>query len=139
MSDASQTPPVVLFDGVCNLCNGAVQFIIDRDPQSQFRFASLQSETGRSLLANLCHPLPQGDPETLVLVEGGVVYERSTAALKIARRLRGGWKAFAALLVLPRGVRDVGYNFIARHRYGWFGKAETCRLPTPELRARFLS
>jgi predicted DCC family thiol-disulfide oxidoreductase YuxK len=139
MGDDRQTPPVVLFDGVCNLCNGAVQFIIDRDPQSQFRFASLQSETGHTLLASHHYRLPEGDPETLVLVEGGVVYERSTAALKIARRLRGGWKLFAALLVLPRGLRDVGYNFIARHRYGWFGKTESCRLPTPELRARFLA
>ncbi len=139
MSGASDAPPVVLFDGVCNLCNGAVQFIIDRDPGSQFRFASLQSEAGQALLARHDYRLPAGDPESLVLVEGGQVFERSTAALKIARRLSGGWRAFAVLLVLPRALRDVGYRFIARHRYGWFGKSDACRLPTPELKARFLT
>ncbi len=139
MVAATETQPVVLFDGVCNLCNGAVQFIIDRDPQSVFRFASLQSDAGRALLASHGYSLPAGDPETLILVEQGQVFERSTAALKIARHLRGGWKVFAALLVLPAGFRDLGYRFIAAHRYRWFGKADACRLPTPELRTRFLS
>lgn len=128
---------VVLFDGVCNLCNGAVNFIITRDPQARFRFAALQSPVGAALLAD--HGLAvHGEPDTLYLVEGGLLYARSTAALRIARRLRGAWPLLALLLVVPRPVRDAVYSWVARHRYRWFGRADTCRVPTPELKARFL-
>lgn len=126
----------VLFDGVCNLCNGSVLFVIDRDPERYFRFAPLQGDDARRLLAE------QGvAPElsSVVLVEGGRVYTRSTAALRIARRLRGPWRLLAAFVVVPRPVRDLVYDWVARNRYRWFGREEACRMPTPELRERFLT
>ncbi|MGH7438505.1 MAG: thiol-disulfide oxidoreductase DCC family protein [Polyangiaceae bacterium] len=130
--------PVVLFDGVCNLCNGAVNFWIDRDPRSLLRFASLQSPAGRELLARAGHPVPAGDPESIVLVERGRVYQRSGAALRIARHLSGGWPLLWGLLVVPWPLRDLVYLWVAANRYRWFGKAEVCRVPTPALRARFI-
>ena len=132
-------PPTVLFDGVCNLCNASVQYIIDRDPSAVFRFASLQSEAGRRVLEAVGAALPEGDPESVLLVEDGRLYERSDAALRIARRLTGPVRLAAAFLLVPHVLRDPLYRFVARNRYRWFGKSESCRLPTPELRGRFLS
>lgn len=137
MSEAKQDAAVVLFDGVCNLCNGAVNFIIDRDPSARFRFAALQSTQAAALLAPLGR-VPEAEPQSFILVENGRVYERSSAALRVARKLPGAWKLFYAFVVIPTPIRDVVYRFIARNRYRWFGKAEACRMPTPELRARFL-
>ncbi len=137
----SQQPdgPVVLFDGVCNLCNGSVQFILDRDPAERFRFAALQSDAARRLLIALGRPAPTGEPDSVVLVENGQVWERTDAALRIARSLRGLWRLFAVFLLVPRPLRDAVYRWVARHRYRWFGRTESCRVPTPALRARFLS
>lgn len=128
--------PVVLFDGVCNLCNSAVNFIIDRDPGAAFRFAPLQSEPGRTLTTRCSVDLAATD--SLILVEGDRYYVRSTAALRIARRLTGAWPLCYGFILVPRPLRDWAYDWIARNRYRWFGKRETCRLPTPEDRARFL-
>ena len=128
--------PVVLFDGVCNLCNGAVNFIIDRDRQQQFCFASLQSEVGESLLEQ--HQLPPEYLRSLVLVENNRVYTKSTAALRIARRLDGAWPLCYVFIVLPPVIRDYLYNIVARNRYRWFGKSESCRYPTADERQRFL-
>ncbi len=128
---------VILFDGVCNLCNGFVQFVIERDPSAQFRFASLQSEAGQQLLSAHGAAVPTA-PETVVLVENGQVYTHSTAALRILRQLRGPWAWLYAAIVVPRPLRDAVYRFVARHRYQWFGRREACWLPTPELRTRFL-
>lgn len=133
------TPPVVLFDGVCNLCNGAVQFIVDRDPEGTFRFASLQSERAAALLGAHGLEAPEGDPDSVILIEDGRVHQSSGAALRIARHLRGPWKLFYAFVIVPRFLRDAVYRFIARNRYRWFGKSEQCRVPTPALRARFLA
>lgn len=130
-------PALVLFDGVCNLCSASVNFIIDHDPGAYFRFASLQSEAGQERLRE--HRLPEAAMNSVVLLEQGRAYTRSTAALRIARHLSGGWALLYALIVVPRPLRDGGYAFIARNRYRWFGRTETCRLPTPELRSRFLS
>jgi len=127
---------VVLFDGVCNLCNGSIQFIVRRDPNGYFRFASLQSEYGRALLRE--HGLDEADLFSVILVEDGKAYARSDAALRIARRLAGGWKAAGALRVVPRALRDRVYDLVARNRYRWFGRRDTCMIPTPELRERFL-
>lgn len=137
----SQTPPqsVVLFDGVCNFCNGAVNFIIDRDRAGRFRFAPLQSEVAAALLKQHGREVPAGDPDTLILVEDGKVYERSTAALRIARGLRMPWSLLYALIVVPRPLRDLFYRLFARNRYRLFGRSDACRMPTPELRARFLA
>lgn len=134
---------VVLFDGVCNFCNGAVNFIIDRDPRGRFRFAALQSEAAQALLAAHGRTLPPGDPDTVILLETDErgetrLYERSTAALHIAAGLRFPWNLLYALIVVPRPVRDFFYRLIAKNRYRWFGKRDACRIPTPELRARFL-
>lgn len=130
------TGPVVLFDGVCNLCAWAVQFIIERDPRGIFRFASLQSDTGRRLMA--AHGLDPGQLDTFVLVEDGRAYTKSTAALKVSRHLSGLWPICHICIALPHFVRDPFYGFIAKNRYRWFGKKDSCLMPTPELRAKFL-
>lgn len=127
---------LVLFDGVCNLCNAAVNFIIARDPDGQFAFGALQSEAGASLLAR--HGLRAGALDSIVLIEGGRAYRRSEAALRIAWHLGGGWRLLYPLVWLPRPLRDAAYDYLAAHRYRWFGQREACRVPTPELRARFV-
>lgn len=128
--------PLILFDGVCNLCNGSVQLIIRHDPRAHFRFASLQSPLGEELRARLGI-----DPKTvdsIILVEGDRWFRESDAALRIALGMSGAWKALSVLRIIPRPIRDALYRLIARNRYRWFGKQETCWLPTPELRGRFL-
>ena len=124
--------PIVLFDGVCNLCNGAVQFIIARDKHQQFRFASLQSGFGQQYQQQV------GEIDSILLVEKGKVYYKSTAALRIARKLDGLWPVLFVFIVIPPFVRDFIYDIIARNRYRWFGKKESCWLPTPDLKALFL-
>ena len=128
---------VVLFDGVCNLCNGIVRFIIERDPHGRVQFAPLQSKAATSLLAQ--HPDHAVLPDSVVLVDDGELYVKSTAALRVARRLRFPWPLFWIFIVVPRPLRDLIYDFIARHRYGWFGKRDTCMVPTKEVMDRFLS
>lgn len=135
MSEASPVR-VVLFDGVCNVCNAAVNFIIDRDPSGKFKFASLQSDVGRRLC--LEHGIPE-DFDTIAFIEDGKAYTRSAAVLQIAKGLDGLWPVLFSLVVLPRPVRDSAYRYFASHRYGWFGKAESCRVPTPDIRRRFLA
>jgi predicted DCC family thiol-disulfide oxidoreductase YuxK len=128
--------PVVLFDGVCNLCNGAVRFVVRHDRRGRFRFASLQSEAGQALLRR--HGLDPADLFSVVLVDGGRVTTRSDAALDVARGLGGAWRAAGLLRAVPRPVRDRVYDWVARNRYRWFGRRDACMLPSPELRARFL-
>ncbi len=136
LSEAPERHAFVLFDGVCNLCNGSVNFIIDRDPDGYFRFASLQSEEAEAILRRAG---ATGAPlESIVLVERDRIYRRSDAVLRIARRLKGAWPALAVFSVVPRPIRDWIYDWIARNRYRWFGKRDSCRIPTPELRSRFL-
>ena len=127
---------VVLFDGVCNLCNAAVLFIIDRDPHARIRFAALQSDVGRRVLERAGRAGASLD--TMVFIENGRYFDRSTAALRIARRLRGAWPLLALALAIPRPVRDAVYDVIARNRYRWFGRETQCRVPTASLRSRFL-
>jgi len=136
MDSAETSHPVVLFDGVCNLCNGSVQFILKRDPQGRFRFASLQSEPGRRLMTE--HGLDPDALSSVVVVEEGRVWKESSAALRIARHLPGAWKLLRVFTLVPRPLRDAAYRLIARNRYRWFGKMEACWLPTPELKGRFL-
>ncbi|UKS26582.1 thiol-disulfide oxidoreductase DCC family protein [Paenibacillus sp. HWE-109] len=136
MTQPTHDPAIVLFDGVCNLCSGAVQFILRNDPEGIFRFASLQSAIGQQLLAR--HNLPTDIISTIVLIEGGRAYTRSTAALRIARRLRGAWPAAYAAILIPAPLRNLVYGFIARNRYRWFGQTEQCMLPTPAYKQRFL-
>jgi len=135
-SPAEAGYPVILFDGVCNLCTGSVRFVIARDSRKQFRFASLQSPVAEQLLGAQGR---DGDRlESVVLVVGERTYRKSTAALLIARRLDGLWPLLAALLVIPRPLRDVVYGWIGRRRYRLFGKRDVCWQPQPELAERFL-
>ena len=129
--------PIVLFDGHCNLCSGAVNFLLARDPRGVLRFAALQSPAGRRLLAEHGLPIPD-EPDTMVLIEGDRVLVRSSAALAATKYLRFPWPLARVGFVVPRLLRDAIYRLVARNRYRWFGKTEQCRIPTPDLRARFL-
>lgn len=129
--------PVLLFDGVCNLCNGAVQFIIARDKKAVFKFAALQSEAGQSLLRK--YNLPVKDFESFVLINNDTAYTESTAALTVAKLLGGVWKLAYVLIVIPKFIRDFFYRLVANSRYKIFGRQESCMLPTPELKSRFLN
>ncbi|NUM79858.1 thiol-disulfide oxidoreductase DCC family protein [bacterium] len=128
--------PIILFDGVCNLCNGSVLFIIRRDPKARFRFASLQSTYGENFLKH--NNLSTEEYDSIVLIEGGRFYTQSTAALRIAKRLNGAWPLLYAGIIIPKFIRDAMYNVIAKNRYRWFGKKDVCMIPTPELRSRFM-
>lgn len=127
--------PVLLFDGVCNLCNTFVQTIIKLDKKAFFRFASLQSETAIDLLAK--HSVKDTNLKTVVLLYQGKSYTHSDVALEVALILGGIWKIFYVFKAVPRPIRDFVYNWIAKNRYRWFGKQEHCWLATPELKARF--
>lgn len=127
---------VILFDGVCNLCNASIDFILKRDKKNRFLVGALQEEAGKKLLSNF-----EVDPEyldSLILIEDGHIYFRSTAALKIAKNLSGLWPLFHGLIFLPSSIRDSIYDWVGRNRYRWFGKKNNCRLPTPEERAKFI-
>ncbi|MGQ0793589.1 MAG: thiol-disulfide oxidoreductase DCC family protein [Deltaproteobacteria bacterium] len=128
--------PIILFDGVCNLCAASVQFIIKRDRAGAFKFASLQSEAGQRILARF--NLPVDDLSSFILVEGDNYYSKSDAAIRVARRLGGFWRLSGASLALPKPGRDAIYSFIARRRYKWFGRAEACLMPGADIKARFL-
>jgi predicted DCC family thiol-disulfide oxidoreductase YuxK len=132
----SRSHPVVLFDGVCALCDGTVQFVIDRDSEGQFRFATLQSETGQRLLRE--HNVATAQTDSIVVVDAGRAFVMSDAALRIAGRLPWPWSWARGFRVVPRPLRDAVYRIVARNRYRWFGRRSECRIPTPDLRSRFL-
>lgn len=130
------TGPVVLFDGVCNLCNGTVQFLIRKDRQKKLRFASLQGEFGQRILHDA--GLQKTDYASFLFLDNGNIYTHSTGALRVLSHLGGGWKILSCLRVVPRFIRDGVYHFIARNRYRWFGKRESCMVPDEGVRERFL-
>lgn len=136
MTADARDGPIVLFDGVCNLCNGFVRFVAPRDPDGTIRFASLQSEVGRELLAE--RGLPTDELESVVLIEGEDCYVKSSAVLRIAAHLGGAYRPLWALRVVPRGLRDRIYDFVADRRYRWFGKRDRCLMPDGDLETRFL-
>lgn len=127
---------IILFDGVCNLCSGTVRFIIKRDQKNKFRFASLQGNFGQSTLSK--YGLSNTDLNSFLLLQDGILYSRSTGALKVARSLSGGWPLLYACIIIPKFVRDAVYDFIAANRYRWFGKNESCRLPAPKQESLFI-
>jgi len=129
--------PLILFDGVCNFCNGAVNFTIKRDKKAVIQFAPLQSEKGRLFLRQ--YNLPTEEMRSFIFIEDGKVYDRSTAALRVCRYLSGLWPACYGLIIVPRFIRDGVYNWVAKNRYKWFGKKDQCMIPTPEVRARFIN
>ena len=127
---------LILFDGVCNLCNSSVQFILLRDKKDRFRFASLQSDYGQSILKQ--YNLPTDKFNSLALVENGKIYQKSTGALRIARNLKGLWPMLYGFIIVPPFIRNLIYDIIAKNRYRWFGKKEECMLPRPEWKQKFL-
>ena len=128
---------IILFDGICNLCNNAVKFVLKRDKNSTFKFASLQSDVAKKLLHN--KEVPDIDAGTFVLIENGIIFTRSTAALKVCKYLSGFWPLMTAFLFVPQLIRDWVYNLISKNRYRWFGKRETCMIPSPEVKNKFLN
>lgn len=127
---------VIFFDGICNLCNGAVQFTIEHDVKNIFKFATLQSDFAEEELKEF--NIDHNQLGSFVLLADGKVYQKSTAALRVAKKLNGFWPLLYAFVVVPRFIRDAVYDFIAKNRYKWFGKQESCWVPTPELKSKFL-
>lgn len=128
---------IILFDGVCNLCNGFIQFVIQRDSTDVFRYASLQSEIGQQLITE--RNIDTKKIDSVMLIEPGVAfYIKSDAALQIGRRLKGYRTISKLLNLIPSGLRNIVYDLVARYRYAWFGKKDACMIPTPELKAKFL-
>ncbi|MCL6102515.1 MAG: thiol-disulfide oxidoreductase DCC family protein [Bacteroidetes bacterium] len=136
MIPANREVPILLFDGVCNLCISVVNFTIKRDPQERFKFAALQSESGQALLKKF--GLPTNDFDSFVFIRGEKCFLKSTAALHVLRELGGIWMLFYAFIVFPKPLRDFVYGIVAKRRYRIFGKRNTCIVPTPEVRRRFL-
>ena len=127
---------IVLFDGVCNLCNSSVNLILERDRNDYFRFGALQSDAGERLIEEF--GIDRAETDSVILIEEGDVHVYSTAALRIARSLSGAWPLAYAFIVVPRFLRDAVYKIVARNRYKWFGKQDLCRVPTPEEAAKFI-
>ncbi|WP_282630540.1 thiol-disulfide oxidoreductase DCC family protein [Empedobacter sedimenti] len=131
-----KTRKIILFDGICNLCNQSVQFIIEHDSKNQFRFASLQSDFGQNFLKE--NNLEATQFDSIVFIEDDHFHTKSSAALKISKYLDGITSWLTIFMIVPKPLRDVVYSFIAKNRYRWFGKNESCWLPTPELKAKFI-
>ncbi|KEZ48409.1 thiol-disulfide oxidoreductase DCC family protein [Metabacillus indicus] len=127
---------ILLFDGVCNFCDGTVQFVLKHDKKEVFSFASLQSEAGQSLLRK--HGLPLEDYDSFVYLDEGKVHTKSTAALRVLKELGGIYRALYLLIAVPKPIRDAVYMMIAKNRYKWFGKKDACTLPSKDVRKRFL-
>lgn len=136
MSELSQDVPLLLFDGECNLCHGAVQFVLKRDRAQRFRFAALRSQAGQQAIAaaGVTGPLP----DSMVLIHRGRLHVESGAALRVAKLLPFPWPLWFVFWLVPSPLRDLVYRFVARHRYRWYGKRQACWVPTAALRARFL-
>ncbi len=128
--------PVILFDGVCNFCSFWVNFAIKRDRKKKLKFAPLQGEAANKLLPQ--HNINPSSLSSVVFIDHGKAWTQSSAAIRICKHLDGGWKLFYGLIIIPKFIRDFIYNIVARNRYKWFGKKESCMVPTPELRERFL-
>ena len=131
-----QQSNIVFFDGVCNLCNSSVNFLIDRDPQGRLSFCSLQSQFAIDALQGT--DFNAKDLDSIIYLENGNFYHKSDAALRIARHLKGFWPILSLFLFLPKFIRDGAYDIIAKNRYRWFGKEESCRMPQPHLAQRFI-
>ena len=138
-SSSHDSHPIILFDGVCNLCNAAVQWVIERDTQGRFLFASLQSEAARRELRSADEGVTiEALPDSIVLLDAGRIYIRSAAAIRIARQMGFPYALLGVFMAVPRPIRDAVYRLVARNRYRWFGRRDTCMVPTPDLESRFL-
>ncbi|MES2836758.1 MAG: thiol-disulfide oxidoreductase DCC family protein [Bacteroidota bacterium] len=127
---------IILFDGVCNFCNSSINFVIERDPNKKFKFAPLQSEAGEKIQKQFNLDTTKFD--SVLLIKNGKVLSKSTAALYIAKELKGLWPLLFVFIIVPPFLRNAVYNYIAKNRYKWFGKQDSCMMPTPDLRSRFL-
>ncbi len=127
---------IILFDGVCNLCNGAVTYIIKRDKKNVFKFAALQSEIGQQLISKF--NIDTSKIDSIILIDGEKHYTKSSAALHIAKQLSGAYPLLFGFMVVPKFIRNSVYDYIAKNRYKWFGKKESCMIPTVELKSKFL-
>jgi len=137
MTKMEMQKKIILLDGVCNLCNGAIQFAIKRDTQDTFRYAALQSDIGKKLAVE--RNIDTSEVDSIILIDTGVAYyTKSTAALEIGKHLKGYRTLSSILLWFPSTLRDIVYDFVARNRYRWYGKKDQCMVPTPELKAKFL-
>ncbi|GAB1157325.1 MULTISPECIES: thiol-disulfide oxidoreductase DCC family protein [Paenibacillus] len=135
-ADEHEGHPIVLVDGVCHFCQGLTKWIIKRDPEGKYHFASLQSDVAKDLLKK--GNLSTDSMDTFVLIENGRYYTRSTAALRLAKGLKFPYPLLYVFIIVPKFIRNAVYNWVARNRYRWFGKDEACMLPTPEIKNRFL-
>lgn len=127
---------LILFDGICNFCNASVQFVIKRDAAGYFKYAPLQGQTGQRILAE--NKRPVNDFDSFILYEQGRIYQKSTAALRVARKLNGFWPLLYVFIIVPPFIRNFFYGIIAKNRYKLFGKKDDCMIPSPEIRSRFL-
>ena len=127
---------IILFDGVCNLCNSSVTFVIQRDKKDLFRFAALQDPAGQELIKK--HQIDTSKTDSIILIDGDRAYVKSTAALKVARHLGSGYPLLYGFMIIPYFIRNWVYDYVARNRYKWYGKKESCMIPTPELKSKFL-
>lgn len=132
----SNTEAIILFDGICNLCNGSVQFIIKRDPKEQFSFASLQSDAAEKLLLQFNYD--NSKVKTIVLIEDGQLYTKSTAVLRICKRIDSMWRLMYVFIIIPKGLRDFVYGVVAKYRYSWFGKKDSCTFYVNGYKNRFI-
>ena len=135
-SNEEITPAVLLFDGVCNLCNGSVQFILKHEKSEKLKFSAIQSEAGQKLLSQ--HNIDPEQTNSVILVSDGVVYTESDAVAKVSEFLKFPYTLGRYMKVAPRGIRNAIYKKVATNRYKWFGQKESCMIPTPDLRNRFL-
>ncbi|OAB77960.1 thiol-disulfide oxidoreductase DCC family protein [Cochleicola gelatinilyticus] len=134
--DKTEKHSIILFDGVCNLCNSSINFVIRHDPKNRFQFAALQSEIGASLTEEFT--IDPNDTDSIILIENNTAYVKSTAALRIAKGLSGAYPLLYAFIIIPTFIRNKVYDYVAKNRYKWYGKKDSCMIPTPELKSRFL-
>lgn len=127
---------IILFDGVCNLCNSSVIFILKHDKKEQFLFSSLQSEQAKNILLQIT--TENLNLDSIILIEKRIIYEKSTAALKIFKELNNGYKLLYSFIIIPKFIRDFAYDYISKNRYKWFGKKEHCMIPSSKIKNRFL-
>jgi predicted DCC family thiol-disulfide oxidoreductase YuxK len=127
---------IILFDGICNLCNSSINFVIKRDKKDEFRFTALQEEPGISLLKR--HHIDTKDTDSIILIENDIVYVKSSAALRVSRKLSGAWPLMYVFMIIPTFIRNGVYDYIAKNRYKWYGKQDSCMIPNPELNDKFL-
>lgn len=127
--------PVIFFDGICNLCNASVQFVIEHDKGNYFNFSALQGDYAKNVLAEF-NIVPE-NLDSILLLENGKLYTKSTSALRVAKKLNGLWPLLYGFVIVPKFIRDWVYDFIAINRYKWWGRQESCWMPTPELESRF--